>query len=595
MKGIKRFSKIKTKAVLFTITPVVIGFIIIFTILFLSLSNSQQDMVKAEFQNIVRRHARTFENKFSNVLDYLSFVAKVLEFQVIEEKPDREALQKLLYNIFESHPDINGSSIYFESNMYDGKDSEYTGTQYGTELSGRIAFYYQRTNGKVSYYPEALENDIEFTLPHYTDVKAANVPAYTNPAVYEIEGEEIFMFVIAYPIQGKNGEFIGLVTADIHLKDIHDLLHGEKIYESGYMIITNDKGRVIFSPRYEDIGKTREEAGLTRAVPSGSLPEEIENLLEEARRSKSVHPIIERSEIISVKSVINQKDTLISRETIYFPRVNGHFYFTVAAPYSEINVHGTRLLIMVIIISVIILFLIALIPFFLIEKTMQPVVDFIKSAEKLSQGDFSTRIKENYTDEFAVLCDTVNLMAERIESSMDESKKMLRILSNILDGIDAFIYVSDPATSELLFINKSMKESLNLNDNNIGQTCYKVFRSRDAVCEICPCKKLNSEPDNFFVWEETINGRDVRHTDSYIDWPGRDKVHLQHSVDFTDINTITEEKLKAERETQDMLRKKNQAEETSRMKSVFLASMSHEIRTPMHGIIGFSELPLTTR
>lgn len=39
-----------------------------------------------------------------------------------------------------------------------------------------------------------------------------------------------------------------------------------------------------------------------------------------------------------------------------------------------------------------------------------------------------------------------------------------------------------------------------------------------------------------------------------------------------------------------LIRAREQAEESDRLKSVFLANMSHEIRTPMNAIIGFSEL-----
>jgi signal transduction histidine kinase/CheY-like chemotaxis protein len=58
------------------------------------------------------------------------------------------------------------------------------------------------------------------------------------------------------------------------------------------------------------------------------------------------------------------------------------------------------------------------------------------------------------------------------------------------------------------------------------------------------------------------------------------------------IKRITEEKLNAEREARELIQKKEQAEETLRIKTAFLANISHEIRTPMYGIIGFSDLAL---
>ncbi|MDR0463601.1 MAG: transporter substrate-binding domain-containing protein, partial [Treponema sp.] len=154
----------------------------------------------------------------------------------------------------------------------------------------------------------------------------------------------------------------------------------------------------------------------------------------------------------------------------------------------------------------------------------------------------------------------------------------IKSMETILNSIDAMIYVTNPQTNKILFINDSMKKHYDITGDCTGRLCYEVLQ-KDVFnrCSFCPCFQLDNEPDRVIVWDEhnTITNRIYRNADRYIDWPNGQTVHVQHSVDTTELVAA-----------------KEFAERSSRYKSSFLANMSHEIRTPMNTILGIAEIQL---
>lgn len=110
------------------------------------------------------------------------------------------------------------------------------------------------------------------------------------------------------------------------------------------------------------------------------------------------------------------------------------------------------------------------------------------------------------------------------------------VFYKILDGLDAYVYITDPHTHEILFINKIMEKTFG--KEITGKLCWQALQSgMTQQCDFCPVKKLLLDPTSEVVWEElnTITKRYYQNTDSLVQWYDGRLVHLQHSVDITEI------------------------------------------------------------
>ena len=110
---------------------------------------------------------------------------------------------------------------------------------------------------------------------------------------------------------------------------------------------------------------------------------------------------------------------------------------------------------------------------------------------------------------------------------------MQNAMDSLLDGLSELVYVSDPDTYQLLFVNKAGKEIYGRDADDGTHLCYSVLQNRTSPCPFCTNKQLNAH--TFLEWEYTspITTHHYLLRDKLIDWEGRE-ARLEIAFDITD-------------------------------------------------------------
>ncbi|MFH1418399.1 MAG: PAS domain S-box protein [Planctomycetota bacterium] len=112
---------------------------------------------------------------------------------------------------------------------------------------------------------------------------------------------------------------------------------------------------------------------------------------------------------------------------------------------------------------------------------------------------------------------------------------------SMFDGMEEAVYVADPETHELLYLNGISKK---LWGDRLGEKCYRVLQNRDAPCLFCTNDRIFGENlGQPYIWEfqNEVSQRWYRCLDRAIRWSDGRMVRFEMAIDIHERKQAEEE------------------------------------------------------
>ena len=206
-----------------------------------------------------RTLSRVAINRIETVLAGIDRPARLLS-KTLESRDHSEAeVLKLIENLVEGTPEIFGSTAAFEP--------------YGRDSRKRLfAPYYNKEKEKLKL-TWLGENGYDYLqMDWYKIPKELGRASWSEP-YFDEGGGNIVMCTFSAPFYKKTkdgNKFAGVVTADMSLDWLQDVISGISIYRNGYAFLISEKGTFITAPK-RDIIMTQSIFSLAEKVGDPEL------------------------------------------------------------------------------------------------------------------------------------------------------------------------------------------------------------------------------------------------------------------------------------------------------------------------------------
>ncbi|MDR5588425.1 methyl-accepting chemotaxis protein [Clostridium aquiflavi] len=353
---------------------------------------------------------------------------------------------------------VLGAGIWFEPYVYDAS-KEYVGP-YIHKKDNKALVTYDYSNAEYNY----------FNYKWYKNAKNNKETVFSD--LYYDETLDTIMSTCATPIYDADDNFIGVISVDMEIPSIQDLINNFKIGENGKALLINNDGKYITNSDYKKIMKTKINEDDNKSLS------EFGNVLLNNTDGKSNFSI---------------DDT---KYEAYYTTVDPFGWkLFMQIPISELNKPINDLMSKLIVVGILAIILTTLAIIWQVQYLTKTIKKVNNLASNLSNGDFSI-------DELEVTSnDELGQMSNSLNKMLSENKNMIQEISNDANKVNSITENLNKSTEYLVENYKVIKDSV----KNISESMLNSSATTEEVN--ASVEEVNSSIS--LLSQETIKSHDM--------------------------------------------------------------------------------------
>ncbi len=346
------------------------------------------------------------ENSAGNLLD--ATIAKIekslMEIEtavqvtawIADENKDSKAyLYELTKAVVEKTDKIQGCAIAFAPYYFEG---EYYFSPYSSrnQQTGEIQTI-QLGNPSYDY----------FYMDWFQIPSLSGNPCWSEP-YFDEGGGRFYMTTYSYPVKDSEGKVIAIVTADVSVEWIADILESVRPYTSSHVSLVSRSGAYI-------------------NIDSGSsiIGETVYSTLAYVDDDDDDIDSLVMSMMSGTKGMRKYSRGSNLSFAVFGPLANG-WILSISCDYREVLARTSKMQVILIFIALIGLLLIFISCYVIIRKLTNPLVKFSESARQIAKGEFNTELPEiKSEDEIKQLRDAFDDMQHSLNEYIENLKKTM--------------------------------------------------------------------------------------------------------------------------------------------------------------------------